>query len=378
MEIDTKEAKSVIDNLKRDGEKTKYYVYALCEKRDNRLIPFYIGKGQGDRVWQHELGEEKERKRIEEEIAKAKQEGKAYENAIEEQNNSLMNISAKYKRISSIKKNNNYIEKVIVKCGLTSEEAFVAESALINLFRLVGPSLPENERLTNIANGHSTKAERVICAGQNPISAARSVDQFYSDCCREAIDIKQLSNAILISVNKTYQACWEDDDPHKAICDAARGAWWVRKNDPPQYLLAVYQSKIVGAYKILDCVRVIDDLSNYPHLPYAFRDKENAFIDALKKCPKREEYIDLSDEAKNAFLEFIRKSDNRQLNEMELEKEYHKWSCKKYYRCAELKNEDKFRLTGMENVDLVGRLICNGEESAFPPRTEKRYTKQVL
>lgn len=56
MEIDTKEAKSVIDNLKRDGEKTKYYVYALCEKRDNRLIPFYIGKGQGDRVWQHELG----------------------------------------------------------------------------------------------------------------------------------------------------------------------------------------------------------------------------------------------------------------------------------------------------------------------------------
>ena len=61
-QLSTEKKQSVVNKLVGDDSKHKYYVYALCEKRDNgTMIPFYIGKGEGDRVWQHELEEQAER-----------------------------------------------------------------------------------------------------------------------------------------------------------------------------------------------------------------------------------------------------------------------------------------------------------------------------
>lgn len=40
-----------------DGQKKKddnYYVYMLCDKSEGHPKPFYIGKGIGDRIYQHE------------------------------------------------------------------------------------------------------------------------------------------------------------------------------------------------------------------------------------------------------------------------------------------------------------------------------------
>ena len=46
--------KAVVDALNGDPD-NKYYVYSLCKKNeDGKLIPFYIGKGEGSRVWIHE------------------------------------------------------------------------------------------------------------------------------------------------------------------------------------------------------------------------------------------------------------------------------------------------------------------------------------
>ena len=46
--------RAIVDTLGRDNEVDRYYVYALCEETDDGYKPFYIGKGQIDRVWQHE------------------------------------------------------------------------------------------------------------------------------------------------------------------------------------------------------------------------------------------------------------------------------------------------------------------------------------
>ena len=128
MDNETKKT-AIIDALKGDvnnNEKNKYYVYALCERTsEGNLIPFYIGKGHGDRVWQHEEGKEKEIKEIEQTVANE-----------EQRNRKIEELSEKYKRIHKL--GSSKIEKVIIKWGMTNNEAFMAESALINIFRLDG------------------------------------------------------------------------------------------------------------------------------------------------------------------------------------------------------------------------------------------------
>lgn len=71
--------RSDVTELLSKNEKRKFYVYALCEKNKNEIIPFYIGKGEGERVWAHEDGAEKikkidsdEDKKISEKIKKLK------------------------------------------------------------------------------------------------------------------------------------------------------------------------------------------------------------------------------------------------------------------------------------------------------------------
>ena len=38
--------------LSAGGERNKYYVYMLCRRTGE---PFYVGKGQGRRMWDHEI-----------------------------------------------------------------------------------------------------------------------------------------------------------------------------------------------------------------------------------------------------------------------------------------------------------------------------------
>ena len=39
----------------QNASEHRSYVYALCERIGESLIPFYIGEGKGPRVWSHEL-----------------------------------------------------------------------------------------------------------------------------------------------------------------------------------------------------------------------------------------------------------------------------------------------------------------------------------
>ena len=100
----------------------EYYVYSLIDPRNRKV--FYIGRGTGNRIFEHE--------------------------------------KLKLKTIAEIQATGLEVEKVIIKCNLTESEAFASEAALINIFNYV-----ENSRLTNIVAGHHSIG---ALSAQNPIT----------------------------------------------------------------------------------------------------------------------------------------------------------------------------------------------------------------
>ena len=92
-------------NVEKFSEKSllslgDYYVYGLIDPRNRKI--FYIGKGTGNRVFEHEL----------------------------ESQGNPESEKLKLKRIAEIKAVGLEVEKVIINCNLTEAEAFAAEAAL--------------------------------------------------------------------------------------------------------------------------------------------------------------------------------------------------------------------------------------------------------
>lgn len=239
----------------------EYYVYALCEKNnEGKLVPFYIGKGKEGRVWAHEEGQAKEEKYIRENYPDEK-----------EKQNELAKVSAKHRKIERIKKKGERIEKVIIKWGMTSDEAFMAESALINLLSLSGVKIEvsqESDKLTNIANGHSSEGEK----SSGFVTEAKTVEQFYYDYAKPPVRIEDLENSgkgiILISMNTSYEECLNTDEKNRneMIKQLVRGFWRVRSNNRPEYLFAMYGTRIVGVYKITGVYSILEfERKDWPH-----------------------------------------------------------------------------------------------------------------
>ena len=102
-------------------------MYGLIDPRTNQI--FYIGKGTGNRVFEHE----------------------------KESLNNPDSDKLKLKTISEIVSLGLSVKKIIINSNLTESEAFAAEAALINAFNYVS-----NIGLTNIVAGHhSPEALRV-------------------------------------------------------------------------------------------------------------------------------------------------------------------------------------------------------------------------
>lgn len=96
-----------------------YYVYGLIDPRNKKI--FYIGKGTGNRVFEHER-------------------------------ESILNPDSeklKLKTIADIKSEGLEVEKIIINSNLTESEAFAAEASLINAFNYIS-----DIGLTNIVSGH--------------------------------------------------------------------------------------------------------------------------------------------------------------------------------------------------------------------------------
>lgn len=156
-------------------ENIGYYVYCLIDSRDKTI--FYIGKGCGNRVFAHE-----------------------HETLEKEKN----------KRIYNIKKSGAIVEKYIIRHGLSEEEAFHLEAALIDIFS----SDVWNEReLLNIMEGHH-------CLN-NGMKSVSEIEAYY--CVEKITKEKIRNNCLIVNINSTYK-------PHQDVYDATRKSWLLNDN----------------------------------------------------------------------------------------------------------------------------------------------------
>ena len=177
-----------------------YYVYGLIDPRTDHF--FYIGKGTGNRVFEHE----------------------------KESLNSPDSDKLKLKTISEIKSQGLAVRKIIINSNLTEAEAFAAEAALINAFNYVGDTC-----LTNIVAGHHS-------------AEALSVEDFEKIYGAEELRSEDIKHKILvIKINKLYRR----NMPAAELYDSVRGLWRASINNVQnvEYVLGVYNSLIVAVYK---------------------------------------------------------------------------------------------------------------------------------
>lgn len=234
------ERERIIKKLNEGDTPDRYYVYALCDPTTH--LPFYIGKGKDGRVWQHEDGYEKDlSKSLEEEKAVEKVElSNCQKERIEQE------VTAKHKRIAELKEQNSKIETIIIKWGLTENEAFMAESALINLCSY------QNDRhlLTNVNNGHASQKEK---DSRIATTKAMSDTTFLCDCAveRAAIDDIRIP-MVFVRVDKSYQDSIEKEDNAKYLYDCTRGMWvlGLERAKKANYVVALYNGIVVAAYHV--------------------------------------------------------------------------------------------------------------------------------
>ncbi|MCQ2772933.1 MAG: hypothetical protein MJ238_06675 [Bacilli bacterium] len=185
-------------NYLEEGDK-KYYVYALVDGEKNEV--FYIGKGEGNRVFSHQI----------------------------EAGKDLNSEREKLKRINKIEESGKEVKKYLLNWHLTEEEAFAAESALINLMKILGS-------LTNIVSGHGDSHEAF---------SVEDFDLLYG--AKELTKADITDNLVAFKINGLYKHGMSAQE----IYDSVRGYWKVniQRASKCKYVVALYNDIIVGVYK---------------------------------------------------------------------------------------------------------------------------------
>ena len=193
--------------------KLKAYVYALFDPLEDR--PFYIGKGRGNRVFQHVEGailEDKE--------------------------------SNKYQKIRDIRARaeNNRVEHSVIRHGMSDEVAFEVESALIDLANRTGA------HLTNEVTGHNSIE-----------SGMMNTDEILRKYNAQPLN-ELLHSVVIININKKYKAVRGEAIQGRAkhstkdlIYESVKQAWVIgKRRDTVEYVLAEYKGIIVDVYEVIE------------------------------------------------------------------------------------------------------------------------------
>lgn len=167
-------------------EKLLAYVYALFDP-DAPRWPFYIGKGRGNRVFDHARG-------------------------VPEISDDHASLSQKLNHINDIRSSGRSVVHKILRFGLTDEEALKIEASLIDLVNYIKP-----DSLTNEISGQGV-AEGFYDAGDLALSlAAQPI--VVTDCRLLVIKIERRWSGLVVKYDSAA-AVPEDD-----IFQATRGDW---------------------------------------------------------------------------------------------------------------------------------------------------------
>lgn len=184
---------SVIEGL-------KYYVYALVDPRDNHI--FYVGKGIGNRVYQHALA------------------------ALTDDSQSL-----KMSTIRELMALGLDVKYYIIRHNLTESEAYLVESSIIDL--LTYPAFNKKNMLTNLVSGHHQ--------WNDGIKTTEEINILY-DCPKiEPIPGDRL---LLVSLNKSYKQTKATGVYRRANdYESARKYWKLSRDkaDKVDYILGIYK-----------------------------------------------------------------------------------------------------------------------------------------
>jgi uncharacterized protein len=178
------------------ADRLNWYVYRLIDPRNGET--FYVGKGRGNRVFQHAKGA----------LAEGRDEDAA---------------DLKFQRIKDISAAGLEVAHVIHRHGIANEEiAYELEAALIDAY----------PGLTNRVSGHR--------AGDYGV---RHVEEIITEYAAEPFNAGE--PLILISIAKSYE------DEGRNIYDAVRAAWRidVRKAENFKLVLAHRRGLVVGAFR---------------------------------------------------------------------------------------------------------------------------------
>lgn len=186
-----------------------HYVYCLVDPRNKKI--FYIGKGQGNRIFAHA------------------------NDALNDDSESL-----KIETIRDIINSGKSVEYYIIRHRLSEEQAFMLESALIDF--LTFPQFNLEMVLTNIVSGHHQWDEG--------IKTVTDLQTIY-DC--EPIEVTDNEGIMLVSLNKSFnQAKAEGVYQRLNIYEATRKYWSVSRDRPAsiKYVLGVYRGIVRSVIEV--------------------------------------------------------------------------------------------------------------------------------
>lgn len=184
----------------RTRQELKYYVYMLLDPEVNK--PFYIGKGIDNRVFNH----------------------------LKCALNEIETTDAKYDKIKEIKQREQNVKHIIVRHGLSENEAYQIEAALIDSLIYCGLLL------SNKVKGINSIEKGLMTSGEiKRLYNAQPLDKIGNDC-------------ILININKRYKR----GSGEQSIYQATKETWTIDKDKLPRlkYVLSEYRGLIVEVFKV--------------------------------------------------------------------------------------------------------------------------------
>ena len=190
-------------------EALQYYVYCLVDPRDNRI--FYIGKGKGNRVFQHA------------------------KDSLNENDHTL-----KLDTIRSIQREGKQVNLYILRHNLTEETALIVESTLIDL--LTYNKFNKTNLLANIVAGHHQWDEGI-----------KDVDEINSIYNCEQLEVNYGETLLLVSLNNSFNQAKANGVYRRIdIYESTRKYWKISKSNLQKikYVLGVYKGVVRSVIEV--------------------------------------------------------------------------------------------------------------------------------